>query len=261
MNSAAAPQMSWSGSASSSAPDVRERILAAAVRCVETVGAQQTSTSLIARTAGVSRPTLYAYFANREELVDLAAQQAIVRVVGRMQEHCRTYATAGERAVEALMYALYDLRHLPAMAAHFSIPVALEPLSREELWFARQALEPAAEMWPALRTTMDDAAEIYVRMLISMLIREPLHARNSQEDREYLHRWWPRALGIDEPTSSFAPCGLYPTPAGNSALLGHMSRIELEHLPPGRPPIIQHRPVIMPGSLHRHLDLRRRPNR
>lgn len=40
--------------------------------------------------------------------------------------------------------------------------------------FARQALEPAAEEWPLLRTTMDDAAEIYARMLISMLIRDPI---------------------------------------------------------------------------------------
>jgi AcrR family transcriptional regulator len=191
--------MSWSGSAPSSAQNVRERILAAAVRCVETVGAQQSSTALIARTAGVSRPTLYAYFANREELVDLAAQQAILRVVSRMQEHCRTYASAADRAVEALMYALYDLRHLPAMATHFGIPVKLGPLTREELWFARQALEPVAEIWPALRTTIDDAAEIYVRLLISMLIRDPIHARNRDEDREHLDRWWPRALGIHPP--------------------------------------------------------------
>ncbi|HTI75005.1 MAG TPA: helix-turn-helix domain-containing protein [Mycobacterium sp.] len=182
-----------------SAADVRERILTAAVRCVETVGAQQASTSLIARTAGVSRPTLYAYFANREELVDMAANQAILRVVGRMQEHCRTYESAADRAVEALMYALHDLRHLPAMAAHFGIPVKLGPLTREELWFARQALEPAAEKWPPLRATIDDAAEIYVRLLISMLIRDPMHARSREEDRAYLERWWPRALGIDAP--------------------------------------------------------------
>jgi AcrR family transcriptional regulator len=187
----------WSGSAPSSAEDSRERILAAAVRCVETVGAQRTSTSLIARTAGVSRPTLYAYFANREELVDLAARQATLRVVSRMQQHCRTYPRASDRAVEALIYAVYDLRHEPAMATHFAPgDVKLGPLSREELWFARQALEPVAEKWPALRTTIDDAAELYDRMLISMLIREPMQPRSREEDREFLRRWWPRALGI-----------------------------------------------------------------
>jgi AcrR family transcriptional regulator len=183
-----------------SAQESRERILAAAVRCVETVGAQRTSTSLIARTARVSRPTLYAYFANREELVDLAAQQAILRVVTRMQQHCRTYACASDRAVEALIYAVYDLRHEPAMATHFAAgDVKVGPLSREELWFARHALEPAAEEWPALRTTMDDAAELYARMLISMLIREPIQTRAREEDREFLRRWWPRALGIPVP--------------------------------------------------------------
>jgi AcrR family transcriptional regulator len=178
---------------------LRERILDAAVRCVETVGAQRTSTSLIARAAKVSRPTLYAYFANREELVDLAAQQATLRVVDRMQQHCRRYESACDRAVEALLYALYDLRHLPAMGTHFAPDVKLgQPLGREELWFARQALEPVAEKWPALWKTMDDAAEIYVRMLISMLIRDPAQPRNREQDEVFLHRWWPSALGIQE---------------------------------------------------------------
>lgn len=200
MSANAAPRVPWSGSPPATAEDSRERILAAAIRCVETVGAQRASTSLIARTAGVSRPTLYAYFANRDELVDLAAQQAIRRVVSRMQEHCRDYASAGERAVEALIYAVYDLRNEPAMDTHFAIEDVIRgPLSRDELWFARQALEPVAELSPALRATMDDAAELYARMLISLLIREPMEARTRKEDRAFLGRWWPRALGVDAP--------------------------------------------------------------
>lgn len=197
MSGAEAQRVPWSGAAPASAGDSRERILAAAVRCVETVGVQRTSTAMIARTAGVSRPTLYAYFANREEIVELAARQAIRRVVARMQQHCRAYETAADRAVEALIYAVYDLRHEPAMATYFAGgDVIRGPLSRDELWFAQQALEPAAETWPALRTALDDAAEVYTRMLISMLIREPIQPRNREEDRQFLHRWWPRALGI-----------------------------------------------------------------
>lgn len=198
MNASAAPRVPWSGSPPATAEDSRERILAAAIRCVETVGAQRASTALIARTAGVSRPTLYAYFANRDELVDLAAQQAIRRVVSRMQEHCRDFASASERAVEALIYAVYDLRNEPAMDTHFAIEDVIRgPLSRDELWFARQALEPVAELSPALRAMMDDAAEVYTRMLISLLIREPMEARTRKQDRAFLGRWWPRALGVD----------------------------------------------------------------
>jgi hypothetical protein len=36
-------------------------------------------------------------------------------------------------------------------------------------------------------------------MLISLLMREPLQRRNRDEDREFLRRWWPRALGIAAP--------------------------------------------------------------
>jgi AcrR family transcriptional regulator len=200
MSENAAKRVPWSGSTPATVEDSRERILAAAVRCVETVGAQRASTALIARTAGVSRPTLYAYFENRDELVDLAAQQAIRRVVTRMQDHCRDHASAGDRAVEALIYAVHDLRHEPAMDTHFAIEDVIRgPLSRDELWFAREALEPVAELSPTLRATMHDAAEVYTRMLISLLIREPMEARTKEQDRAFLRRWWPRALGVDAP--------------------------------------------------------------
>ena len=47
----------------------------------------------------------------------------------------------------------------------------------------------------------------------------------------------------------------WPTPAHHPALLGDMCGVELHHLPPGRPPIVGHRPVIVTSGFHTYHDL------
>lgn len=190
-------RVTWSGDVPADASDARSRIMEAAVRCVSRVGVERTSTALIAREAGVSRPTLYAYFANREEIVGLAAKQAILAIIDRLQEHCRGFDSAADRAVEALMFAIEHIRVEPAMAIYYEpANLRLGPLEADELYFATRALEPAAEVAPALRDSMADATELFARTMISLLTRGPLVPRTSAEERGYLHRWFPRALGL-----------------------------------------------------------------
>jgi AcrR family transcriptional regulator len=188
-------RVTWSGDVPADAADARERILEAAVRCVSRVGVERTSTALIAREAGVSRPTLYAYFANREEIVAQAAEQAILAIIDRLQDHCRTFDAPADRAVEALIFAMENIRTEPAMALYYEPGnVRLGPLGADEIYFATRALEPAFELAPQMREA--DAKELFARQMISMLTRGPAQPRTQEEDREYLHRWFPTALGI-----------------------------------------------------------------
>jgi AcrR family transcriptional regulator len=177
--------------------EARARILAAAVRCVQKYGVEASSTKLIAEEAGISRPTLYAYFANREEIVEQAAEAAVLTIMARMDAHTHGFETAAERAVEALLFAVGEIRSEPAMRVFFQPgKVRLGPLTSEELWFAREALAPAAEMDAGLMDRIDDAAELFVRTMISWLMRDPATPRTTIEDRAFLYGWWPAALGI-----------------------------------------------------------------
>lgn len=190
----------WSGAVPVDEAEARERILAAAVRCVQKHGVEATTMLLIADEAGVSRPTLYAYFANREEIVQQAAEAAVLVIVERMDAHVRTFDTAADRAVEALLFCVREIRSSPAMEVFF-VPgkVKLGPLTAEELWFARKALTPAAEADGAagdLMERLEDAAELFARVLVSWLMREPATPRTELEDRAFLHTWWPRALAL-----------------------------------------------------------------
>src|ERR1700689_143678 len=62
-----------------SADEARERILAAAERCIDRHGGRKTTMDDIASEVGLSRPSVYRYFADRDDLlVELIARHARV---------------------------------------------------------------------------------------------------------------------------------------------------------------------------------------
>ena len=61
-----------SRTATAASPDTHQRILDAAIRCVQQFGIDKTNMNDIAREAGVTRPTVYNHFGNRDEVVQAA---------------------------------------------------------------------------------------------------------------------------------------------------------------------------------------------
>jgi AcrR family transcriptional regulator len=173
--------------------------MAAAIRCVERHGIDRTSVALIATEAGVSRPTLYAYFENRDQIVNQAVRAAAESFVERVVAHARRFDTAADRLVEAMVFSVRGIRAEPAMALRFGAGQLLHgPLTPEEIHFAQVCLGPAVELAPDLGEWLDGAAELAARVTISLLSRDPLEPRSEDEERAFLRQWWPRALGVDD---------------------------------------------------------------
>ena len=153
----------------------------------------------------MSRPTLYAYFENREDLMQQVLLTTAESYVEHVLAHARKFDTAAERLVELIMYAATEIRTEPGLAASVGVGSILHgPLSAEEVYFARVALGPVMELSPQLGEWLDDAAELAARVFVSMLNRESPVPRSDDEKREFLYQWFPRAMGIvdnDGPTS------------------------------------------------------------
>ncbi|BAX93818.1 TetR/AcrR family transcriptional regulator [Mycobacterium shigaense] len=66
--------------------DLADRILDAAQRLVFRTGARRTSLSDVAALAGVSRPTIYRYFASKEDLIDALGKRERRRFSTAMDE-------------------------------------------------------------------------------------------------------------------------------------------------------------------------------
>ena len=190
-------RVAWSGDAPANEDEARRRIMEAAVRCVEQHGIERTSVAMIAAEAGVSRPTLYAYFENRDEIVTHAAIAATESFVGRVVAHARRFDTAAERLVEATLFSVRGIRREPALAMRFRAGGLLSgPLTADELHYAKVCLAPVVELAPELEPWIDEAAEVSTRVVISLLSRDPVLPRTEPQEREFLHRWLPAALGL-----------------------------------------------------------------
>ena len=93
----------------------RERLLEVAALCVARDGIAGTGIAHVALEAGVSRPTVYRYFKDREELIRSVLLQAGLRLANEVQEHIRAFADPGEKIVEATLFTLRAIRENPVL--------------------------------------------------------------------------------------------------------------------------------------------------
>src|SRR6476469_3619347 len=73
---------------SASTEDARERILAAAERCIDRHGIRTTTMNDVASGVGLSRPGVYRYFADRDDLL-----------VERIVRHARAINERGHKSI------------------------------------------------------------------------------------------------------------------------------------------------------------------
>jgi AcrR family transcriptional regulator len=97
--------------------EVRERIMAAAIRCVERDGVRNVSMEAVAAEAGLSRTTLYRYFpGGRSQLVSETATWEVGRFWRRLALAVDDLPTMEERLVAVLVIGTKVIRRSTIMA-------------------------------------------------------------------------------------------------------------------------------------------------
>jgi AcrR family transcriptional regulator len=90
---------------SASTDDARERILTAAERCIDRHGIRKTTMDDIASEVGLSRPSVYRYFADRDDLlIELNIRHARAMFSGAHKSMSRQ-GNFPDRMIEGLLYA------------------------------------------------------------------------------------------------------------------------------------------------------------
>jgi AcrR family transcriptional regulator len=182
-------------------PDAaRERLLDAAARCMARDGLAGTTIASVATEAGVSRPTVYRYFEDRDTLVREALRVAADRLRDAVMARMRELPDAADMIVEAIVLAVHEIPADPVLRAIWS-SAALDASVVESfteapaIEWARECLAPAidAATWDA-RTT-DEAVEMVLRMVVSILVT-PAPRRTPAELRAFLRRRLVPGLGL-----------------------------------------------------------------
>jgi len=103
--------------ASASTDDARERILAAAQRCIDRHGIRKTTMDDIAAEVGLSRPSVYRYFADREDLLTELNIRHARALFKRAHKSISRQTNLPDQIVESLLY-IADHCHRDALTRH-----------------------------------------------------------------------------------------------------------------------------------------------
>src|ERR1700722_7462984 len=88
-----------------STDDARERILAAAERCIDRHGIRKTTMDDVACEVGLSRPSVYRYFADRDDLlIELITRHARA-LVARARKSISRQGSLADQIVEPVLFA------------------------------------------------------------------------------------------------------------------------------------------------------------
>lgn len=182
---------SWAGTPPTDETEARKRLLDAAVRCVQRHGLERTSLGDIANEAGVTRPTVYAYFDGRNQLLQAAMLNAADDLVDRLVEYVRGFDEPADQVVENLLFCLREVASYPSLAL-LLVPTGVDlgssSLMPRGLSIARRGLEPVVEKCPWLTDQIDELAEVMVRFFLSLLTLQGPAERDESELRAFLHR-------------------------------------------------------------------------
>src|ERR1700722_14447463 len=130
--------------APTSTDDARERIVAAAERCIDRHGIRKTTMDDVACEVGLSRPSVYRYFADRDDLlIELITRHARALLV-RARKSVSRQSSLPDQIVETVLYTADQARRDP-MTRHILDP---DGTSLGKRMVASGASERCrAEMW------------------------------------------------------------------------------------------------------------------
>jgi AcrR family transcriptional regulator len=186
----------WAGSPPVDDDEARRLIVDAAIRCVETYGAERTTLSDVATELGVIRKTVYRYYATTEELFTAVSEVAMEGFVARLERATSHIVDPHDLLVESLAYCVEKLPDEPLLmlllvSGHTSAfnRQILAPRSIER---SRTILLQRRVDWAALgydNRTLDELVEYLLRIIQSMILTPPDPPRRGKALRTYLRRW------------------------------------------------------------------------
>jgi AcrR family transcriptional regulator len=187
--------------------EARGRILSAARARIDASG-RDFSIADVARDVGVTRQTVYRYYATTEALLVAAAIAEVNPFLDRLAAHLESIHDPAEAVVEAIAHTLERLpnekyANLLLGSGRTSSTASAAVTSDVALSFGRVMLDRYDVDWAAAGITgdrLDELAEFTLRILQSLLIDPGRPPRTGTELRGFLGRWVAPAVAAPRQT-------------------------------------------------------------
>ena len=170
----------WAGDPPASDEEAIERIVDAAAACIDEVGAR-VDMAMVASSVGITRQTLYRYFAGRDALIAAATTRAGGPFVDRLLQHLDDVRSE-EPLVDAVLFCLDELPADRQLSALFA-PGSFNPsvVGEQSLAFTLAVLAELPDHGGVPPERRDLVVELVVRVLQSLLA-DPAPATRDRDD-------------------------------------------------------------------------------
>lgn len=198
----------WNGNPPPTEDEARRRIVAAAAACVEQFGPAKTTLSDVASALGVTRQTVYRYYANLGELLAAVAQNGVDDFADRMARHLGQFSTPADVAIESVVWCVQTIPHEPFIGALLQAGEA-DVFSRAvtsslALSVGGGILRRVPVDWAEIGVSdseLESLAEMLMRLFVSFLQYPADPPRSADELRALVRRWLGPALHARRVTS------------------------------------------------------------
>jgi AcrR family transcriptional regulator len=136
----------------------RERLMEAAEACFDKYGVAKTTMDDIAKMAGVSRPTVYRHFDDRDSLVLAVVMRRSRLLIDRAQKFMQKQARFEDQLVEGLLFLVDKGRKDPFVSLLVS-PESMN-LANQILGAGSAAVDLSYELWEPILTEARERGEL-----------------------------------------------------------------------------------------------------
>lgn len=186
----------WNGNPPASDDEARQMLLDATRQCIDRNGIGSTSLGDVAEQAGVTRQTVYRYFADTDDLFRSAAVLASGGFHERMRRRVLRETGLSHRVAECVVFAVTEIPRDPYLGALMNTDAAAQlpfvltlRFVREEIMFLAGDVDLPTEQ------QADELSELLLRLLLSFL-RETGIKRTPRQLRALVRRWVTAVLSV-----------------------------------------------------------------
>lgn len=179
--------------------DTRTRLLQGALDCIRR-GAR-VSFADVARSSGIARQTIYAYFPDRDSLTNAAVDFAAIQLTRDVAAKTESFESPTDALVEALIAFYLAAQNDPAVGQ--VVTMTLHPRTAHRGTIPSEAMRLVRTFVRSRLTTarsdteLDEVAEVFLRYLLSVLAYSSTSTETVEALRRFLYRRMVPALGLD----------------------------------------------------------------
>lgn len=179
---------------------LRDKIMEAAVLCIQEKGVDKTRIGDVAKKLGIARQTIYNYFSNKNALFEHVFMSEALLLAEKVSQRAKQCKGIEDKFVQAFLVAVEEfpkspvLGHIITTGGQYLLEIGISRQTMQA--FGELALGEVFNDHPYLKEQSEEICELLSRNIVSFLILPDQNPRSADELEQFVRRRIIPGIGI-----------------------------------------------------------------